>query len=44
MSTESIPKFIDPAAKLWATIPAETKKLPLANVWCGVPWSRREVD
>lgn len=35
MSIEAIPKFTDPAAKLWATIPAETKKLLLANVWCG---------
>ena len=35
MNLESIPKFTDPAAKLWATIPLETKKLLLANVWCG---------
>lgn len=35
MTVESIPKFTDPAAKLWSTIPAETKKLLLANVWCG---------
>ncbi len=34
MNVESIPKFTDPAAKLWATIPADTKKLLLANVWC----------
>jgi len=32
MNVESIPKFTDPAAKLWATIPADTKKLLLANV------------
>lgn len=34
MTVESIPKFTDHAAKLWATVPADTKKLPLANVWC----------
>jgi hypothetical protein len=34
MTVESIPSFTDPAAKLWATIPADTKKLLLANVWC----------
>jgi hypothetical protein len=34
MNVESIPKFTDTAAKLWATIPADTKKLLLANVWC----------
>ena len=34
MNVESIPKFTDPAAKLWATIPTDTKKLLLANVWC----------
>jgi len=31
----SIPKFTDPAAKLWASIPTETKKLLLSNVWSG---------
>jgi uncharacterized CHY-type Zn-finger protein len=35
VNVEPIPKFTDPAAKLWATIPADTKKLLLANVWCG---------
>lgn len=35
MNIESIPKFTDPAAKLWASIPTETKKLLLSNVWCG---------
>jgi uncharacterized CHY-type Zn-finger protein len=35
MSVESIPKFTAGAAKLWASIPADTKKLLLANVWCG---------
>jgi len=34
MTVESIPSFTDPAAKLWATIPADTKKLLLSNVWC----------
>ena len=35
MSIESIPKFTDPAAALWSTIPIETKKLLLSNVHCG---------
>ena len=35
MSIESIPEFTAPAAKLWAAIPGTTKKLLLANVWCG---------
>ncbi|HEX5287056.1 MAG TPA: hypothetical protein VFW43_09095 [Polaromonas sp.] len=35
MNIESIPKFTDPAAKWWASIPTETKKLLLSNVWCG---------
>jgi hypothetical protein len=35
MSIESIPKFTDPAAALWSTIPIETKKLLLSNVYCG---------
>ena len=35
MTIESIPKFTGPAAKLWATIPADKKKLLLSNVWCG---------
>jgi len=34
MTVESIPSFTDPAAKLWAKIPPDTKKLLLANVWC----------
>ena len=34
MNVESIPKFTDTAAKLWATIPADTKKMLLADVWC----------
>jgi hypothetical protein len=34
MTVESIPSFTDPAAKLWATIPPDTKKLLLANVGC----------
>lgn len=35
MNVESIPEFIAPAAKLWATIPVDAKKRLLANVWCG---------
>lgn len=35
MPVESIPQFTDPAAKLWAAIPNNTKKLLLSNVWCG---------
>ena len=35
MSVESIPQFSSPAAKLWAAIPANVKKLLLSNVWCG---------
>jgi len=34
MSIESIPKFTAPAAKLWASIPSNGKKLLLSNVWC----------
>lgn len=35
MTVESIPNFTTPAAKLWATLPLATKKLLLANVYCG---------
>ena len=35
MPIEHIPKFTAPAAKVWATIPSDTKKLLLSNVWCG---------
>jgi len=35
MTVESIPKFTAPAAKLWATIPSDSKKLLLSNVWRG---------
>lgn len=35
MSVEAIPKFTGPAAKLWAAIPNDSKKLLLSNVWCG---------
>ena len=35
MTVESIPNFTEPAAKLWEAIPADIKKLLLANVWCG---------
>jgi len=34
MTIESIPSFTDSAAKLWATIPPDTKNLLLSNVWC----------
>ena len=35
MSVESIPEFSAAAAKLWAAIPARTRKRLLSNVWCG---------
>ena len=35
MTTESTTKFTAPAAKLWATIPGDSQKQLLANVWCG---------
>ncbi len=35
MPIEYIPKFTAPAAKVWATIPNDSKKLLLSNVWCG---------
>jgi hypothetical protein len=35
MPIESIAKFTAPAAKLWASIPSNSKKLLLSNVWCG---------
>jgi hypothetical protein len=35
MAIETLPKFTLPAGKLWATIPDHSKKLLLANVWCG---------
>ncbi|MGB8413463.1 MAG: hypothetical protein WCE23_11630 [Candidatus Binatus sp.] len=35
MSIESSAKFTAPAAKLWASIPADSKKQLLSNVWCG---------
>lgn len=35
MAIESIPIFTFAAAKLWDTIPHDTQKLLLANVWCG---------
>ena len=34
MPIESIPKFTEDAAKLWAGIPSNNKKLLLSNVWC----------
>ena len=41
MTTESIPKFSAPAAKLWSVIPVDTRKQLLSNVWCGT--CQREV-
>lgn len=35
MTAEAIPKFTTPAAKLWAAISNDTRKLLLSNVWCG---------
>jgi hypothetical protein len=35
MTVESIPDFTTPASKLWIALPTETKKLLLANVYCG---------
>ena len=35
MTIEKLPEFTDPAKKLWAAIPAQTRKLLLSNVWCG---------
>ncbi|MHB0989784.1 MAG: hypothetical protein ACYC3O_07355 [Burkholderiales bacterium] len=35
MTVESIPEFSIAAAKLWAAIPADNKRMLLANVWCG---------
>jgi hypothetical protein len=35
MTIESVPKFSEPAARLWEAIPAETRKMLLSNVWCG---------
>ena len=34
MTVESIPGFSGPAAKLWATLPTDTKEVMLANVYC----------
>jgi hypothetical protein len=33
MPIESIPKFTTLTAKLWATIPSDTKRQLLSNVW-----------
>jgi len=35
MIVETFPKFTPPAAKLWQSIPADTRKALLSNVWCG---------
>ena len=34
MTIEKLPEFTDPAKRLWAAIPAPTRKLLLSNVWC----------
>ena len=41
MGAESLPAFTRQARQRWETIPAEIRKLLLANVWCG--HCRREV-
>ena len=41
MTVESIPNFTPPARRLWESIPAESRRRLLANVWCGD--CRREV-
>ena len=35
ITIESIPKFTAPAAKFWAKMPKDVRKLYLSNVWCG---------
>ena len=35
MTVESISKFTPAAAKLWEAVSTATRKLFLANVWCG---------
>ena len=35
MTIKSIPTFTAPAAKLWAAIPTDTRKILLSSVWCG---------
>ena len=34
MTVEPIPNFTTPAAKLWAAIPVDARKLLLSKVWC----------
>ena len=34
MTTKPTPQFTDAAAQLWATVPADTQKQLLSNVWC----------
>ncbi|MHB8236624.1 MAG: hypothetical protein ACYDDD_04070, partial [Acidithiobacillus ferrivorans] len=34
MSVESFPHFNGPARQRWESIPANTRQLLLANVWC----------
>jgi hypothetical protein len=35
MTIESLPKFTNPATKLWSAIPADIRKQLISNVWCG---------
>lgn len=35
MGIETLPVFTAPARARWESIPAATRKLLLANVWCG---------
>lgn len=35
MTIEALPHFTVPAAKLWKAISPDTRRLLLANVWCG---------
>ena len=35
MTVQSIPNFTAPAAKLWADISSDKRKLLLGNVYCG---------
>lgn len=35
MSVESLPNFTAPAARLWASIPAENRNILLSKVNCG---------
>ncbi len=35
MAVESLPGFTRPARQRWESIPANSRQLLLANVWCG---------